>query len=294
MRSDNAGKQRGWQTLAWLWDSQPVNQRRRRRLLLRFMRFLSLILMTVRLSSAETNVLPEPMPGLGPQEQLVPSLPEPSMRTLDPGQMLLRRLEQRVLDMDEAIRDILARHQGLRPSSQVHDLPELEGARDRRDAAWELLQQAIREQEQGQQPQDILDKPATAAADDPERRRLEAQNQLATARCFYDLATAGAKPDVLALGEGFEVVEALPAEELPVTDRPVLWYYRFVFSLELARQKQGPAREDAWQRAQRYRDELKRRYPDSYLALTADSLVTGEEVDLRQLEAVEDMTAPES
>ncbi|MFW5846235.1 MAG: hypothetical protein ACOCXJ_08410 [Planctomycetota bacterium] len=257
-------------------------------------RLLLPVLLTGSLVAADATVQPVPLPSFGPQGRLEPSLPEPSMRKVDPDQQLLQQLRIRMQEIDDTIRDILSRHSGLRPASAVRDLPELASAQDHRDAAWELLQEVISREESRQEPSDVLDAPAEEAGIDPEHQRLEAQNQLAVARCYYELATAGAEADVDALREGFEVVEQLEPEHLPVGDRPQLWYYRFVFNLELARRSSGPDREEHWQRALHRRDELKRRYPDSYLAITADSLVVSDEMDLRRLQAIDTMTVPES
>lgn len=234
------------------------------------------------LTALETT--PDVQPGLGPVPRLDPVLPRPTVSLLDDDQSLLRLLEQRLGGIDERIREILRRYEGLRPSGRVLDFPELAEARSQRDAAWQELQDEVQNDDQTGVRQDLLDRPADERPGDPEQLRLQAQNQLAVARCFYDLATAGSEPDADALIEGREVVDTIEISDLSPADRPFVVYYRFAFALEAARRSQGAARESHWRVAQRFRDQLKRDYPDSYLSMTADTLVLNASVDTQVIE----------
>ncbi len=229
-------------------------------------------------------------------EDLAPTLPPlpattplpPSVEAVhrDDDSELLQRIDRLIQDREGRIAALVKEGAGPDPVAgktpriETEDPATIATLKAHAEARSELrkaLDAAARRNAQGNR--DVLDRgrPRAQAA---QAGPLTAQNQLAIAECWKDLA--GSPDGGLAdLESGIAAIAATDTAKLPDAERPRMLYLALWFQLETARRL--PADAPAAERAKRVatarerQAELASQFPDSALTRTAEALFAGVE-----------------
>ena len=223
-------------------------------------------------------------PALPPEPMTVPLPPTAQAAVRDDDDALLQRIDAQVQTRDQRISEMLK--DGVTPNptagrtprlstEDANTLDVLKAHAEARTALRKALEEAAKRG--GRATEDVLDRgrPRVQAA---QTGPLSAQNQIAIAECFKDLAGG---PDGTAedLAGGLAALNLIDAGRLPETERPRLLYLALWFELEHVRRlKPGasePERLKHLTSARERQAELLNQFPTSPLAQTAEALFAG-------------------
>ena len=248
------------------------------------MRSASILLAGLALGTTALWSAEDVVPGLPPEPMTNPLPPTAQAVARDDDDALLQRIETLVQTRDERISELLK--DGVTPNPTAGRTPRLstEDARilemlkahaEARTALRKALEEAA--SRSGRATEDVLDRgrPRVQAA---QTGPLSAQNQIAIAECFKDLA-GGPDGSAADLAGGLAALKLVDAGRLPETERPRLLYLALWFELEHVRRlKPGasePERLKHLAAARERQAELLNQFPASPLAQTAEALFAG-------------------
>ena len=219
------------------------------------------------------------LPPLPPLPRTVPGTPILEKVDANPDDQLQRRIDKEVHQRDQAISTLMqAGTIGTLPEPEADDPQMVEALKAAKTARRDLglaLDDYVSRTPRVQK--DVLDR-GERRTQAGQAAPLEAQNLLAIAECYKDLASApqGGAGDVSA---GQEALGKLDLTRLPDGDRPRAVYLRLWFQLE--KMRKAPAdlpvaeRRKQMAEARAIQNELTSQFPASELALTADALFRG-------------------
>lgn len=222
---------------------------------------------------------PEPVQGvptLPPTPRTTPMVPGGRNETaLSPATRLQRRLEQLVREREERISALISAGTQASGPARLED-PALEEPLRAREGAWKELRQALADFV-GRNPTARKDLLATRPRQDPALAQpLGAQNRLAVAECYKDLAS-GSEGTLKDVDDGLATLADLDRSALAEADRILAAYLLVWFHAERTRllpagEAEGRRRSTA--AAASALAELRALAPEGELALAAGALVS--------------------